>query len=56
MEVPRKDARMRQWSKTASELTGEDWRYVKVVEHVFGNGGNWDSIEQLEAGLVRYQA
>lgn len=55
VEVPRKDARMRQWSKTASELTGEDWRYVKVVEHVFGNGGNWDSLEQLEAGLVRFQ-
>ncbi len=56
VEVPRKDARMRQWCKTASELTGEDWRYVKVMEHVFGNGGNWESLSQLETGVIRYQA
>ncbi len=56
VEVPRKDARMRQWCKTASELTGEDWRYVKVMEQVFGNGGNWGSLEQLAKGSVRFQA
>lgn len=55
VEVPRKDARMRQWCKSASEPTGDDWRYVKVMEHVFGNGGNWDSLGQLEEGSVRFQ-
>ena len=47
VEVVRKDLRMREWCRTASELTGEDWRYVKVMEGVFGNGGNWGSLEEL---------
>ena len=54
-EVGRKDARMRQWCKTASELTGKDWRYLKVMGHVFGNAGNWKSLKQLAEGSIRFQ-
>jgi type III restriction enzyme len=47
VEVARKDARIRQWCKTASQLTGDEWRYVKVSEHTFRTGGDWTSVHQL---------
>ena len=46
-EVPRKDARMRQWCKSASELTDTEWRYVKVMQTTFEDGTQWQSLEQL---------
>ena len=55
VEVARKDARMEQWCKTASELTGDEWRYIKVLEHIFKNGGKWDTLEQLAvASMASY--
>ena len=55
IDVPRKDARMRQWCRTASELTGDDWRYMKVPESVFMDGSAWESLGQLEVGVARHQ-
>ena len=53
-DVPRKDARMRQWCKTATELSGDDWRYVKVPERVFMDGSNWESMAQLATAVEAY--
>ena len=47
LEVPRKDQRMARWCHDASELTGEEWRYVKVTETLF-DSGQWDSLDMLK--------
>ena len=48
-EVPRKDARVRQWCSDATALTGRTWRYVKVMEDVFDHGVGWTRLSQLAA-------
>ncbi len=50
IEVPRKDQRMAAWCRSASELTGEDWRYLKVTEALFGFS-EWESLAALERGV-----
>ena len=50
-DVARKDNRMRQWCRTASQLTSDEWRYVKVLEDIFRNRGNWRSLTQLEEAI-----
>ncbi|TSC79990.1 MAG: type III restriction enzyme [Parcubacteria group bacterium Gr01-1014_29] len=35
LEVARKDERMKWWCKDASKLTGQNWRYLKVLEDDF---------------------
>ena len=47
LEVPRKDQRMARWCHDATELTGEDWQYVKVTETLF-DSGQWDSLAMLK--------
>ncbi len=51
IEVARKDARMRQWCKSASELTGIQWRYIKVMQDYFHDGSQWHTLEQLVGEL-----
>lgn len=49
-EVPRKDQRMAAWCKSATELTGDDWRYVKVPDAIF-RFSEWGSMAELEQGV-----
>lgn len=49
IEVPRKDQRMAAWCRSASALTGEDWRYLKVTEALFDFSA-WESLAALERG------
>lgn len=49
IEVPRKDQRMAAWCRAASDLAGEDWRYLKVTESLFGFS-EWESLASLERG------
>lgn len=35
VEVARKDERMEQWCKDASQITGQQWQYLKVLEDDF---------------------
>lgn len=35
LEVAKKDARMKQWCKDASKITGQSWQYLKVLEDDF---------------------
>ena len=50
IEVPRKDQRMAAWCRSASDLTGEDWRYLKVTEALF-DFSEWESLAALERGV-----
>jgi len=48
LEVPRKDQRMAQWCRDATELTGQEWKYIKVTEALFYSA-QWDSLATLES-------
>lgn len=37
------------WCRAAGELTGEDWRYLKVTEALF-DFADWESLAALERG------
>ena len=50
IEVPLKDQRMAAWCRAASDLTGEDWRYLKVTEALFAFS-EWESLAALERGV-----
>ena len=50
-EVPRKDARVTQWSRDVTVLTGRLWRYVKVEERVFNGGIGWSSVGELARAI-----
>ena len=50
IEVPRKDQRMAAWCRAASDLTGEDWRYLKVKEALL-DFSEWESLAELERGV-----
>ena len=49
-EVARKDERMAAWCRGVGELTGDEWRYLKVHDAVF-RFSEWDSLEALERGV-----
>jgi type III restriction enzyme len=51
LEVPRKDMRATQWCSDATELSGQDWRYVKVKESVF-RSRQWRSVEEIVSAQV----
>ena len=50
-EVPRKDKRIAKWCHDASELTGTEWRYLKVTEELF-DSTSWDSLAALQRGVA----
>ena len=50
-EVPRKDARVTQWCRDVTVLTGRLWRYVKVEERVFNGGIGWSSVGELAKAI-----
>ena len=49
-EVPLKDQRMAAWCRSATELTDQEWRYIKVTDDVF-RFAEWDSVAALEKGI-----
>lgn len=49
VEVPRKDARVTQWCRDVTALTGRVWRYAKVRQELFNQGIGWNSVAQLAA-------
>ena len=50
LEVPLKDQRVLKWCGDATELTGQEWRYVKVYGSLF-DSASWDSLATLEAAV-----
>ena len=50
MEVARKDKRMTAWCQDVSDLTGENWRYLKVGGELF-DSSQWDSVATLARAL-----
>ena len=50
IEVRLKDNAAINWCKTASELTGEKWNYLKVLQKDF-EGMHADNFEELLAGI-----
>ena len=52
VEVARKDQRMARWSRDASDLTGAEWRYLKVAGGLF-DSDQWDSIGTLGAAVTQ---
>ena len=49
-EVAGKDQRIARWCADVTELTGHDWRYLKVSGDLF-DSQEWDSIATLERAL-----
>jgi len=45
-DVPLKDARADDWCKTATKLTGTEWRYLKVPYDFFYSS-KFDSFQRL---------
>jgi len=54
VEVALKDQRMARWCSDATELTGVEWRYLKVGSGLF-DSGEWDSLATLEAAAAPRQ-
>ena len=50
IDVARKDKRIEQWRRDATELSGAEWRYLKVTQELF-DSTPWDSIWTLQRGV-----
>ena len=50
IDVARKDKRIEQWRRDATELSGVEWRYLKVTQELF-DSTPWDSVGTLQRGV-----
>ncbi len=46
-EVPRKDARVAQWCRDASAVTGVEWRYKRIDEQRFRSESAWQTLREM---------
>jgi hypothetical protein len=49
-DVPYKDARTIEWCKAVTELTGQQWKYIKVSYDSF-NSSKYRTLNELAASI-----